>query len=160
MIFEATPLKNGNGKELRQLHDTEQHHFCALKSMDCKLSDQFITSLLELKLDANTMFEWQKHSKEKMEYSSLTCVHKHMKHVSDNQGRPKKHEKQLAKKTTTPSKSVTFFTATVGNSCPVCKTKQASPVCVCYVQVIPSQLHDFCLEGSWHFHELSQNWSF
>ena len=30
--------------------------------MDCEPSGPFITSVLELKLDTNTMFEWQKHS--------------------------------------------------------------------------------------------------
>ena len=33
MILEAAPLKDGNGKELRTLHDTVQQHVRALKSM-------------------------------------------------------------------------------------------------------------------------------
>lgn len=62
MILEAPPLKEGTGKELRRLHDTVQQYLRALKAMDYEPSGPFITSTLELKLDPNTMFEWQKHS--------------------------------------------------------------------------------------------------
>ena len=33
MILDATPLKDGNGRELRCLHDTAQQNLCALKVM-------------------------------------------------------------------------------------------------------------------------------
>ena len=62
MILEAAPLKDGNGKELRTLHDTVQQHVRALKSMGYEPSAPFITSAMELKLDETTMFEWQTHS--------------------------------------------------------------------------------------------------
>ena len=62
MILEAPPLREGNGKELRRLHDTVQQHLRALKAMDYEPSGPFITSVLELKLDTSTMFEWQKFS--------------------------------------------------------------------------------------------------
>ena len=64
VILEAPSLKEGNGKELRRLHDTVQQHLRALKAMGCEAPGPFITSVLELKLDTNTMFEWQKHSQE------------------------------------------------------------------------------------------------
>ena len=51
MIFEAPAS-----------HDTVQQHIRALKSMEYESSGAFITSVLELKLDVNTMFEWQRHS--------------------------------------------------------------------------------------------------
>ena len=62
MVLETPPLKEGSGRELRRFHDTVQQHLRALKAMDYEPSPHFITSTLELKLDANTMFEWQKHS--------------------------------------------------------------------------------------------------
>lgn len=62
MILDAAPLKDGNGKELRALHDTVQQHVRALKSMGYEPSGPFITSAIELKLDETTMFEWQSHS--------------------------------------------------------------------------------------------------
>ena len=64
MILEATSLKEGNGKELRRLHDTAQQHLRVLKVMGCEAPGPFITSVLELKLDSSTMFEWQRHSQE------------------------------------------------------------------------------------------------
>ena len=64
MIVEAQPLKDGSGKELRRLHDTVQQHLRALKAMEYEPSGPFITSVLELKLDVNTMFEWQRHSQD------------------------------------------------------------------------------------------------
>ena len=64
MILEAPQLVEGSGKELCKLHDTVQQHLCAFKAMDCEAPGPFITSVLELKLDPSTMFEWQKHSQE------------------------------------------------------------------------------------------------
>ena len=70
MILEAPLLKEGTGKELRCLHDTAQQHLRALKAMDREAPGPLITSILELKLDSNTMFAWQKHSQE-----SITVPH-------------------------------------------------------------------------------------
>jgi hypothetical protein len=70
MILDAPTPKDGTGKELRKLHDTVQQHLRALKAMDYEPSGPFITSVLELKLDVDTMFEWQKHSQ-----SSATVPH-------------------------------------------------------------------------------------
>ena len=64
MILEATSLKEGTGKELRRLHDTVQQHLRALRAIDYQPSGPFITSVLELKLDTNTMFEWQRFSQD------------------------------------------------------------------------------------------------
>lgn len=62
MIVDAHPLKDGTGKELRRLLDVIQQHLRALKSLGQDPSGPFITSLIELKLDQTTMFEWQRHS--------------------------------------------------------------------------------------------------
>ena len=62
MILDAAPLKDGDGREIRILHNTVQQHVRALKSMDYEHSGPFITSAIELKLDEATMFEWQSHS--------------------------------------------------------------------------------------------------
>ena len=64
MILEATPLKEGSGRELHCLHDTVQQHLRALKVMDYEPSGPYITSMLELKLDTKTMFKWQKFSQD------------------------------------------------------------------------------------------------
>ena len=57
-IMEATLLKDGSGCELRRLHDTVQQHVRALKAMGHDPPGTFVTSLIELKLDTTTMFEW------------------------------------------------------------------------------------------------------
>ena len=64
MITEAKPIKDGGGQELRRLHDTLQQHLRALKAMGYEPPGQFITSMVELKLDTNTMFEWQRYSQD------------------------------------------------------------------------------------------------
>ena len=62
MILDAPALKEGSGKKLRRLHDTMQQHVRALKTLGYDLLGKFITSMIELKLDVDTLFEWQKHS--------------------------------------------------------------------------------------------------
>ncbi len=57
VILDAPSLKEGTGRELRKLHDLAQQHLRALKSMKYDPGP----SVLELKLDATTTFEWQKH---------------------------------------------------------------------------------------------------
>ena len=72
-IIDATPLKDGNGRELRRLPDIANQHMRAIKAMGYS-PWTFVTSVLETKLDQTTMFEWQKHSqgvKEVPEYLEL-----------------------------------------------------------------------------------------
>jgi hypothetical protein len=64
-IMDAPSLKDGSGKELRHLHDVIQQHIRALKSLDYEPSGAFVTSIIELKLDQDTMFEWQRQSQSK-----------------------------------------------------------------------------------------------
>ena len=59
LIHQKTHVK---GRELRRLHDCLQQHLRALKAMGHDPSGPFLTSTIELKLDQNTMFEWQKYS--------------------------------------------------------------------------------------------------
>ena len=66
-ILEIPNLKDGSGRELRRLHDAALQHLRALKAMGSDPSGAFITSMLELKLDVNTMFEWQRHSQSSAE---------------------------------------------------------------------------------------------
>ena len=60
-------LKEGTGYEFCRLHDTVQQHLRALKAMAYEPSGPFIMSVLELKLDSNTCFEWQKFSQDMSE---------------------------------------------------------------------------------------------
>ncbi len=58
--YDVPSLRDGSGKELRRFHDTVQQHLRALKAMSEEPTGSLITDLLELKLDKDTMFEWQK----------------------------------------------------------------------------------------------------
>lgn len=71
-IYELTSLKSGSGKELRKFHDTAQQHLRALKAMGQEPSGPFVTSLLELKLDHTTLFEWQKASQDSKDVPSYS----------------------------------------------------------------------------------------
>ena len=62
LILDTPPIKEGSGRELRRLHDVVQQHLRALKTLGCDLPGQFVTSMIELKLDTDTLFEWQKHT--------------------------------------------------------------------------------------------------
>ena len=64
LIIDVPALKDGNGKEVRHLHDTVQQHLRALKALRNEPSGPFITSMLELKIDTSTAFEWHKYSQD------------------------------------------------------------------------------------------------
>ena len=61
-VYEAPPLRDGNGREVRRLQDVAATHLRPLKVMDYEPSGPFGTSIFQLKLDSTTMFEWQRHS--------------------------------------------------------------------------------------------------
>jgi hypothetical protein len=73
-IVEAPSLKDGSSKDLRRLHDTLQQHLRALRSMGAEPDESFITSIIKLKFDVDTMFEWQRHSQDKTEVPSYSEI--------------------------------------------------------------------------------------
>ena len=130
-VVEITPLKEGSGKELRFLHDAAQQHLRALKAMGQEPSGSFITSLLELKLDQNTMFEWQKfsHDSTKMPHyndllrfidlraqASETISPETRKSTRSDYNQPRR---------TLPAKPVASFTANAtGDNCCLCRNEK------------------------------------
>ena len=128
MIMEAPPLKEGSGKEIRRLHDTVLQHLRALKAMDYEPSGPFITSILELKLDTNTMFEWQKHiqaSNEVPHFQKLLNLRAQAsEQATADSGRKPKNEVK---------KTVATFIGTADPAigyCVVCKTTR-HPLYIC-----------------------------
>ena len=171
MIVEATALKDGTGKELRRLHDTMQQHLRALKAMDYEPFGPFVTSVLELKLDTNTMFEWQKHSQDStdvphyrklLEFINLRAQASEAS-VSDHK-RATRHEEHSAKKNPAAGKPVTSFatstTDPITNHCVLCKTDK-HPLYACpQFKILPHdkmvstlKAHNLCLNclRSGHF---------
>lgn len=138
LILEVPPLKEGTGKELRHLHDIVTQHLRALKSMDYDPSGPFITSMLELKLDATTQFEWQKHSQSEVKvphYQGLLNFIDLRAQAGSATIAVKKpyHSFTSEKKFTTPGKPPTSFTshhAAVSNQCIVCRADK-HPLYVC-----------------------------
>ena len=125
-IYEAASLKEGSGKELRYLHDTVQQHLRALKAMGNEPSGSFITSLLELKLDKNTMFEWQKTSQDSTDMPHYTKLLEFLNlraQASETcSTQSKKHPRYEPTR-----KPVTSFTASATDAvtnCYLCKTQK------------------------------------
>ena len=94
--------------------------------MGCEPSPQFITSLVELKLDSTTMFEWQRTSQshtavppcsELLEFLDLRAQASEAQ-IADT---PKKQFRSEYKKTN-PSKPVSSHASTVTKSCVACKS--------------------------------------
>ena len=121
LIVNTPSLKEGSGKELRRLHDTVQQHVRALKTLGCDLPGKFITSMIELKLDVDTLFEWQKHSQ-----SDANVPHyQELLDFIDLRAEPScaapQKQSQLPRK---PHSRVNSFAANseVNSSCVICRT--------------------------------------
>ena len=67
-------MEECNGKDLRCLNDIINQCLKALQASKQDITESFITSMLELKLDQVTMFEWQRHNQDSnnvLHYSAL-----------------------------------------------------------------------------------------
>jgi hypothetical protein len=127
-ILEAPALKCGSGRELRVLHDTINQHLRALKSMDSDPSGRFITSMLELKLDPATMFEWQKCSQDSVEvpYYSLFLEFLNLRAQAAESTLPEtkhQHEGNSGRKSQ-GNRYFTSFAAHEQDNCVVCKSEK------------------------------------
>ena len=128
-IVDIPPIKEGTGKELGRLHDVAQQHLRALKAMKQEPSGSFITSLLELKLDASTTFEWQKASQEATttpHYNDLIefiNLRTQASETISTESRPR----SATPRVNSSNKSVTSFTASASDpdiNCILCKTER------------------------------------
>ena len=131
MILDAPQVRDGSGRELRRLHDVIQQHVRALKSMEQEPSPSFITSLIELKLDSTTMFEWQRHTQSQNEvphYCEMLEFLDHRAQASEMSAPTKGHSKpDPPKRPSTHPKLVSSFAANhepSSNLCPLCKTER------------------------------------
>ncbi len=146
MIVDTPPLKEGNGKELRQLHDTIQQHVRALKTLGCELPGKFITSMIELKLDVDTLFEWQKHSQassDVLHYQELLDFIDLRAQASETSCIAHKKQPWFDQRLKRPQGRVASFAANshpADNNCVVCKTEKHPVVVYLYkIQVTVPQ---------------------
>ena len=138
--------------------------------MGHKPSGPFITSVLELKLDTNTMFEWQKHSQDStdvphyqklLEFINLRAQASEAS-VSDHK-RVVRHEEHSAKNFMAGKPIASFATSTTdptANHCVLCKTEK-HPLYACpQFKTLPHEkmvstlkAHNLCLNclRSGHF---------
>ena len=131
VIMETPGLKDGSGRELRRLHDAVQQHLRALKSMGYEPSGPFVTSILELKLDQTTLFEWQKHSQSSASiphYRELLDFINLRAQASETSVKQQKSDSYVPKKAPSPYKHVTSFASGMSDSttasCIMCKTEK------------------------------------
>ena len=125
MILDAPAPKDRTGKELHKLHDTVQQHLRALEAMDYKPSGPFITSILELKLNVDTMFEWQKHSQSLATVSHyqelLEFINLHAQASESSVSENRKYSKNEVKRPHhMPGKPVASFTTSTSASLDSC----------------------------------------
>ena len=143
-ILNAPSLKEGSGKELCNLQDTVRQHLRALKAMDYEPSGPFITSILELKLDTTTMFEWQKHTQSStevphyqhlLEFVDLLAQASETSTTEQAKG-SSRVGLSVPKKSTMPNRPqlTSFITSTssqTGNNCIVCNDGSKHPLYAC-----------------------------
>ena len=131
--------------------------------MEYEPSGSFITSVLELKLDTNTMFEWQKYSQDSinvphyqrlLEFINLPAQASEAS-VSDHK-RASQVEDHSVKKGSNAGKSITSFTASTvnstGHNCVICKSHK-HPLYAClqfkslphYEMVSTLKSHHLCM---------------
>ena len=120
-------LKDNTGRELRRLHDILQQHLRALKAMDKEPSAPFITSLIEMKLDADTRFEWQKSSQESTDvphYTELLEFLNLRAQASESTSSEQRRQTDTRKHPSFRSISHTSSVSAANNHCVVCKTEK------------------------------------
>ena len=132
MIVDASPIRDGSGRRLRDVV-----HVRALKSMELEPSPSFITSLIELKLDAATMFKWQRHTQAQNEVPHYQEM---LRQPRTEISTPPKKKSDTPQKPWNP-KPVNSFTANCDTTrqCPLCKTEK-HPLYSC--QKFRSSSHD------------------
>ena len=129
-ILETPSLQDGSGKHLRRLHDTLLQHLRALDAADCEPLSRFITSIIQLKLDPNTLFEWQKHTQTA---TSVPSFERLLEFIDLRARASESATGRSPKGTGTPKKPIIAFPANVETSssyCIVCK-RESHPLYHC-----------------------------
>ena len=123
-ILEAPSVKEGNGKDLRRLHDVASQHLQALAATKQDITESFITSILELKVYKATMFEWQRHSQDSNDVSQYSAQLEFLD-LRAQAYQTAVHELDHKHPTPTAEKKcnlqVPSYTANVDDRCVVCK---------------------------------------
>ena len=120
-IAEAPQLKDGNGRELRRLHDNLIQHLRALKAMDYEPSGPFVTSLIELKFDATTAFEWRRHTQDQLRVPHYNQLLKFLDlRAQASESTTREVTKRSPQVVPGKSQPRPVYLADLGNNCTVC----------------------------------------
>lgn len=127
MILGTPPLKEGNGRELRRLHDLLQQHLRALSAAESDGLSQFITSVIQIKLDPDTLFEWQRHTQDNNEVPPFVKILEFIdmraraSEATPQTNKRTHHKSESLKKTVTSFVTNSTTSATTGR-CVICKS--------------------------------------
>lgn len=139
-IVDTPPLRDGSGKELRHFHDVLQQHLRALRTMKTEPDPSFVTSIIELKLDETTLFEWQKHSQGTIDkvphYQDMLDFLDLRAQASETLSNRTKRSGVTthSRKTGTPNKETSFAAANSDPSrgrCVICPGTERHPLYAC-----------------------------
>ena len=123
-VIETPPLKDGNGKELRRIHDVINQHMRAINTMSSNSLEGFVTSVIELKLDQTSMFAWQDHTHDQREVPPYTTLLEFL----DRRARATENtirENERRRLTTNSERRIPprpSYTTSVDETCIVCKS--------------------------------------
>ena len=143
-ILNASLIKTGSGKELRRLHDTVNQHLRALRAMEYDPSGPFITLILELKLNEDVLYKWQRHSHE----SGKVPHYQDMLDFLDLRAQSTESiEYKVDRKGNATQHRASYVTRT-DNTCVACK-KGKHPLYTCQVfKLFPSEKQVPILKGN------------
>ena len=122
----SATLERQHGQRASPSHDVLQQHLRALKAMDKEPSAPFITSLIEMKLDADTRFEWQKSSQESTDvppYTELLEFLNLRAQASESTSSEQRRQTDARKHPFIRSTSHASSVSTANNHCVMCKTE-------------------------------------
>ena len=155
-LLDTSLVHKGNGRELKRLYNLSQQQICALKAMGQEPSFAFITSLIELKLDSFTMFEWQQHSQSQKipHHKELLEFLDHPEQASEISipaKRQQRSEPFTNKRSFHPPKSANHESG--AGACTICKTERHSLYSCSKFQSLSHDKKDECSQGEQFLYE-------
>ena len=136
-ILDVASVRDGHGKELRRLHDVLSQHLRALDAMEYSSWSHLMTSIIELKLDQETLFEWERHTQGKkkvpdprdlLDFLDLRAQACEAATLVEKKKQPTQQVKTQAVKKVS-------FTATEDDGCVLCDVRHPLYACKKYRQL-------------------------
>ena len=133
-ILDVASVRDGNGKKLRRLHDVLGQHLRALEAMEYSSWNHLMTSIIELKLDQETLFEWEKLTqgkkqvpdpRDRLEFLDLRAQACEAATYVEKRRQPTQHSK-------TPAAKKVSYTAVTDDGCTLCESRHPLYACKQY----------------------------